>query len=228
MNTTQPIVNFAPYIRNVLKQVHPKMGITLNALTQLNALLNMVGSKVAEKASFLTGHKMTKKMLKKKKGTCDSRSIQSAVRLTLPGEIGKHAVSEGTKAITKFSAYEHTPNPEPGKKRKTVQRSVQAGLHFSISRVEKIIRSQHCNRVGGGAPIYLAAVLEYLAAEFLELSGNSAIDAKRARIKVRDLQLATLNDEELNKLLSDWNWVGGGVLPNIHRVLLPKRTIARS
>ena len=225
MNTTQPMVNFAPYIRKILKQVHPDTGITLNALTQLNALLNMIGTEISEKASFLTGHKMTKKLLMKKKSTCSSRSIQSAVRLTLPGEIGKHAVSEGTKAITRFSGYEHTPNPEPGKKRKTVQRSVKAGLQFSISRVEKIIRSQHCNRVGAGAPIYLAAVLEYLTAEFLELSGNSARDAKRTRIKIRDLQLSTLNDVELKRITSDWNWMGRGVLPNIHYSLLPKRDL---
>jgi len=78
--------------------------------------------------------------------------------------------------------------------------------------------------MGAGAPVYLAAVLEYLCAEILELAGNAARDNKKSRIIPRHITLAVKNDEELNKLLGNVTIASGGVLPNIHAVLLPKKT----
>jgi histone H2A len=72
--------------------------------------------------------------------------------------------------------------------------------------------------------VYLAAVLEYLAAEVLELAGNAARDNKKTRIVPRHIQLAVRNDEELSKLLAGVTIAEGGVLPNIHSVLLPKKS----
>ena len=87
-----------------------------------------------------------------------------------------------------------------------------------------VIALQYASRIGAGAPVYLAAVLEYLAAEILELAGNAARDNKKTRIIPRHIQLAVRNDEELSKLLSGVTIASGGVLPNIHTVLLPKKT----
>ena len=84
-------------------------------------------------------------------------------------------------------------------------------------------KGRYAARVGGGAPVYLAAVLEYLSAEILELAGNAARDNKKTRITPRHVQLAVRNDEELNKLLGGVTIAQGGVLPNIHPVLLPKK-----
>ena len=112
-----------------------------------------------------------------------------------------------------------------GKKgRKSSSRSAKAGLQFPVGRIARYLRQgRYAARVGSGAPVYLAAVMEYLAAEILELAGNAARDNKRSRIIPRHLQLAVRNDEELNKLLGGVTIAAGGVLPNIHAVLLPKR-----
>lgn len=107
---------------------------------------------------------------------------------------------------------------------KTVTRSARAGLQFPVGRVARYLRSgRYAKQIGGGAPVYLAAVLEYLCAEILELAGNAARDNKRTRIIPRHIQLAIRNDEELNKLLSGVTIAQGGVLPNIHASLLPKK-----
>ena len=104
-------------------------------------------------------------------------------------------------------------------------RSSRAGLQFPVGRMHRLLRKGHyAERVGAGAPVYLAAVLEYLSAEILELAGNAARDNKKTRIIPRHLQLAIRNDEELNKLLSGVTIAQGGVLPNIQSILLPKKT----
>ena len=98
------------------------------------------------------------------------------------------------------------------------RRSSKAGLAFPVGRVHRLLRKgNYAQRVGAGAPVYLAAVLEYLAAEILELAGNAARDNKKTRIIPRHLQLAIRNDEELNKLLGHVTIAQGGVLPNIHQ-----------
>ena len=108
---------------------------------------------------------------------------------------------------------------------KAKSRSARAGLQFPVGRVHRFLRKgNYAERVGAGAPVYLAAVMEYLAAEILELAGNAARDNKKTRINPRHLQLAIRNDEELNKLLSGVTIAQGGVLPNIQAVLLPKKT----
>ena len=108
---------------------------------------------------------------------------------------------------------------------KAKTRSSRAGLQFPVGRMHRLLRKGHyAQRVGAGAPVYLAAVLEYLSAEILELAGNAARDNKKTRIIPRHLQLAIRNDEELNKLLSGVTIAQGGVLPNIQSILLPKKT----
>ena len=109
--------------------------------------------------------------------------------------------------------------------KKATSRSAKAGLQFPVGRIGRFLkRGRFAQRVGAGAPVYLASVLEYLTAEILELAGNAARDNKKNRIVPRHIQLAVRNDEELNKLLGGVTISQGGVLPNIHSVLLPKKT----
>nr|6W4L_A Chain A, Histone H2B 1.1,Histone H2A type 1 [Xenopus laevis] len=175
--------SYAIYVYKVLKQVHPDTGISSKAMSIMNSFVNDVFERIAGEASRLAHYN--------KRSTITSREIQTAVRLLLPGELAKHAVSEGTKAVTKYTS---------AKKAKT--RSSRAGLQFPVGRVHRLLRKgNYAERVGAGAPVYLAAVLEYLTAEILELAGNAARDNKKTRIIPRHLQLAVRNDEELNKLL---------------------------
>ncbi|CAH3019748.1 unnamed protein product [Porites evermanni] len=102
-----------------------------------------------------------------------------------------------------------------GTKSKT--RSSRAGLQFPVGRIHRLLRKgNYAERVGAGAPVYLAAVLEYLSAEILELAGNAARDNKKSRIIPRHLQLAVRNDEELNKLLAGVTIAQGGSVYYVH------------
>ena len=107
--------------------------------------------------------------------------------------------------------------------KKSMTKSAKAGLQFPVGRISRFLKKgKYATRVGAGAPVYLCAILEYLTAEILELAGNAARDNKKSRIIPRHIQLAVRNDEELNKLFGGVTIASGGVLPNIHSVLLPK------
>jgi len=99
----------------------------------------------------------------------------------------------------------------------------RAGLVMPVARIYRRMRRMKLAKITQrGSAIYTAAVLEYLVAEVLELSGNAARDNKKKRIVPRHVQLAIRNDEELSKLLSDVTLPSAGVLPHINAVLLPR------
>lgn len=227
-----PIINFNVSIDRVLGQFHPDSGLGSDAKSQLNFLVNKLASAVINTATELADLN--------NQSTLDIKVVQSAVLEVLPGELAKHAVSQGTKAVTKFTTH------KVEKKTKT-SGATKAGLVFSVSKVRTLLKDcatlqkvrqkageddkrrtilvkKGCDRrVGAGASVYLAAVLEYIAGEVLELSGNSARDHKHVRITARDLTLAINNDEELAELKKKLNVeiLGGGVLPHISHKLLP-------
>ncbi|XP_063248659.1 histone H2A, sperm-like [Prinia subflava] len=113
-------------------------------------------------------------------------------------------------------------NPGSAPKR---SKAAKAGLQFPVGRIYRLLRrGKYARRVGSGAAIYLAAVLEYLTAEVLELAGNAARENKKTRIMPRHIQLVVSNDDELNKFFAGVTIPQGGVMPNIHAQLLPKKT----
>lgn len=105
----------------------------------------------------------------------------------------------------------------------TRSKSSKAGLQFPVGRIASTLKNgRYAKKVGSGAPVYIAAVLEYLVAEVLELAGNAAKEQKKQRIIPRHLQLAVRNDEELNKFLGNAVIASGGVLPHVHENLIKK------
>ena len=107
---------------------------------------------------------------------------------------------------------------------KAQSRSHRAGITFPVGRIARYMRDMKvADRIGAGAPVYLAAVLEYLTAEILELAGNVAQEGKKNRVIPRHIQLAVRNDEELNTLLGNVTIAAGGVMPMVQPELLPEK-----
>ncbi len=88
--------SYSIYIYKVLKQVHPDTGVSSKAMSIMNSFVKDIFERIAAESSRLAQYN--------KRSTITSREIQTAVRLLLPGELAKHAVSEGTKAVTKYTS----------------------------------------------------------------------------------------------------------------------------
>ena len=205
-----PLHNLQTYIYKVLKQLHPNTAISKDVKSQINGFLNYFGVTFANSANFFTSKRLNGK---KSKSVLSSRLIQCITRHVLPGELSKHAVSEGTKAVTKYMSRE--PSFDANGKKIRSSRTARAGLQFSVSVAEKFLRDIG-RKVSKGASVYLAGVMEYICAEIIELAGNAARDNKKTRINSRHLFLAVENDEELSKMFRNMNYkiVGGGVYPD--------------
>ena len=87
---------FSVYIYKVLKQVHQDTGISKKSMSIMNSFINDLFEKIALEASKLVRYN--------KKHTLSAQDIQSSVKLILPGELAKHAIIEGAKAINKISS----------------------------------------------------------------------------------------------------------------------------
>ncbi|XP_048504490.1 histone H2B [Beta vulgaris subsp. vulgaris] len=106
--TKKSVETYKIYIFKVLKQVHPDIGISSKAMSIMNSFINDIFEKLAQESARLARYN--------KKPTITSREIQTAVRLVLPGELAKHAVSEGTKAVTKFTRSRMPSEKKPAEK----------------------------------------------------------------------------------------------------------------
>ena len=140
--------------------------------------------------------------------------------LFLPLSFSLSSLSQLLKMVTTGKGGKSAGKSGRGKSKtggKSMSRSSRAGLQFSVSRVGRYLKQgRYAARVGSAAPVYLAAVLEYLAAEVLELAGNACRENKKSRINPRHMQLAIFQDPELRKLLQDTTIAEGGVIPQKH------------
>jgi hypothetical protein len=263
--------NPSDQIYKVLKQVHPDTEMSeagmATATSYVKQMFHNITMSAIELAQQMAGAKSCEEQepawLEKfaKDGGevmhVTSRSIQTAVRLVLPGELAKYAVGEGTKAETKYtssfepSSWRNKPLLDQGQ-----VRSSMAGLQFDVMKAQQAFFEAACGGgepslsveslehenedgdydvaqrvfstttgggkravktviLGDGAAVYLAAVLEYLVAELLELGGNAARDNRTSVITPRHLELVIRFDEELSNmtLRTQVFHYGSGVLP---------------
>lgn len=203
---------YGTYIHRVLEQVHPNLRIAQTSIDQLDQAIKVIIARFRDECIKLLelSHKVT----------INARTIQTATRMVFPGELTKHAVSEGTKAVLKYNV----SGTKPGAKAPQFK---AAGLIFPVMFTRKLLTMEEMGskifqRVGAGGPVYLAAVLEYLTAEILELAGNAARDNEKRTIKPYHLLLAISNDEELEAMFDNLGIVLTGipVRPGVDNALL--------
>lgn len=224
-NTTQFIIP-ATHIFRVLKTIHNGVGISKQAMDIVQGMIQDLALRI-----MLQVFKLYEKDNKaSSRCTVSSRDIQTAVRLLFPSELAKHAIAQGfvrfiflhitgTKAVCKVSI----PVVATTTSNKRVSKSTKAGLLFPVSRVHTYLKTQSmvaAHRISQYTAIYLTAVLEYITAEIMELSGYASKDLQKKRIIPRHVMLAIRGDEELDKLFAKSIIPNGGVIPHIHRALL--------
>ena len=147
-----------------------------------------------------------------------SHDIETAVFGALNGELAKHAIAEGAKAVEKFTRRAALIGMRQPMARK-------AGLQFCVESTAAIAsRAQHGAILSVNASVYLTALTEYMVAELLELSGNCAVFDRVWHITPHHIQLSMRKDKELNQFCGNSIIREGGVVPNIHPQLLPKES----
>ena len=125
--------------------------------------------------------------------------------------------------IAKKSPIKFLSNTVKIRKKKYVSKSSKAGLLFPVGRVARYLKEgQYSKKVSDLSAIYMCAVLEYLVAEFIEMSGNVTKKKNKKRITPRHILIGIKNDSELNKFCGNVTIAFGGVLPNINSILLKK------
>jgi histone H2A len=196
---------FHTYIYKVLKNIHPNCSMTQNAMSSVNSLERDLFEKMMMEAANLS--KSTNSH------TITSREILNATLLVFPRELAKHAVSMGKNAVVQFQSH------SPGKQRTT--QSSRASVTFPVGRIHTFMKASHPTvRIGPRASVFMAAVLEYVAAEVLELAGNVTRDLRLKRITPRAIMLAIKSDWELDRLLHKVTIRKSGVRPNMMAALL--------
>jgi len=185
--------NFSIYIKKILTQVHPDLKLSKEVKIFMNDLLATFLNQFIHDTVILMDHNRSK--------TLSSRDVQSTVRLFFVGTIAKHAVSEGTKVVTKFVSF-----VKKQKQKKRISNAKKCHLIIPPSRIRTVFEIilpeyTHNTRISFTAPVYLAAVTQYFIAELMELSGNVANKNQKSIIHIDCLKHVIQNDDELKRTL---------------------------
>ena len=219
------------YIKRVCRQVHPNTAISQISIEIMNTILCSIGKSIIKGVNELC------QMDNKK--TINERKMELAIQLVLPEELDIGGIYQGKEAIEKYETRKRRIRVVNGVR--IIERiEKQCNLQFPVSKIEKLIlqnrgnyisqdqkgrRTYHPLRRNKKAAIYLTAVLEYLCAELLNISGNNTVNRMKGTIMPLDILTAARLDTEFNHLLSKTTILGGGVLSNIHAILYPKFSI---
>jgi histone H3/H4 len=204
------MTDFKIYNKRILAQVHPEVGLQGSTNVILNNIEHFLVQKIMNTANNL---------LKLSDGkTLTDTLIKSSIRMVYIDNLSIGAIRQIDKSVKAYNNY-------ISQSKEKISRSHKADLQISVSRIEKLMRSYTLKgcRLSSDAVIAVAASVEYIIAEVVELAGNAARDNKKIRISPRHISLAIKLDIELQKLFSKTH-LGGGVIPNIHSSLLPKKS----
>jgi len=193
--------SYSSYIYKVLKKVHSQMGISKLSMQIMNTIVNDFFERLVLEAC---GPSLF--------STLNLSEVQTAVRLVFPPELARLATIAGNEAVERFTGWSPI---------QSIKKSDKAGLLFPIGRIGRYIKKLVEDwdvRVGAGAPVFLAASLEFLASEILKLAGNVAREVGGVQIGPRDIKLAVHNNFELRCCVFSYK---GNDLSDINSVLMP-------
>ena len=211
----QEVKTFSTYTYRMLKKLDKDTGISKKGMNVLDSFLFDMIERIGEEAGRAAA--------KENASTLRQSDCKTALRLLFPGELAKHATSEFVRAVTKYEdgLTKHQKDKTKDKKKKTQEQL--AGLDMSVSRVYRLLKqSSSRKRLSKLSAVGVAAAVQYLIEEILEVSIKLARDHKKMRIVPHYIMLAVRKDAELDMLLKDVVIAQGGVQEKIHHVLLPK------
>lgn len=211
--------SFIVYISRTLRQVSPDLHITKVARDAVDSIVRVTATKLVDRALTLTSGS--------DKITVSASELAGAVKLVLPADLANEASTSGTMAVTKFSESVSEEKNDNNGTKKACTRESRAGLIFSVSAAEKYLRrfGQNGYHVAANAPVYLAAVLEQLTSDLLELSGSQTREAKKVTITIRHLFLGVASEVTLRDYVTSLGvvFLEAGVESHIEDKLLEKK-----
>jgi histone H2A len=192
MELERPTDVFDTYIVRLLKSINADLSISKDAVAVMNAMMIDLGDRIAIEAASVARYNNNKTVLLK--------NALAGVGMVLRGKLGSKACEEATSAVAIYSRFG-----------KGVSDSVsgRANLHFPVSRVKTLVKGHTNLRMGIPSAIVIAAALEYICAEILELAAGALTEADRSRIMPRFVKMAVESDKELSVLFAGANFITG-------------------